>query len=193
VEVYRHFPHPDPLEAARAAVVAANRYVVDVARSVPARRGMGTTLTALMLVQDQAVVAHVGDSRLYRLRDGELRQMTVDHTWVEMAVRQGVCSREDAEAHPNRHVILRAIGADPTVEVDVAATELRPGDRFLLCSDGVTNHVGDGELARLLAENGPSEAAWRAISLARLDGGSDNATVAVVRVDALIETGETAG
>jgi len=186
VDVYRHFPNPEPQAAATAAVIAANRYVVDVARAVPSRRGMGTTLSALMLVQDQAIVAQVGDSRVYRLRDGGLTPLTTDHTWVEEVVRTGVMARADAEVHPYRHMLQRAIGADATVEPDVFTYDLRAGDRFFICSDGVTNHVADDEIARILADFGPSEGAWRTVALARQGGGSDNATVAIIHVEELI-------
>lgn len=186
VDAYRQFPNPDPLSAATAAVTAANRYVVDVGRAVPSRRGMGCTLSAVMLVQDRAVIAHVGDSRVYRWRDGTLEQLTQDHTWVENMVRTGALPRAEAEAHPYRHMLLRAIGTEATVESDVFWVDLRADDRFFVCSDGVTNHVSDDQIGALLAGFGPSEAAWRAISLARQGGGSDNATVAITYVTDMV-------
>ncbi|MCW5936444.1 MAG: Stp1/IreP family PP2C-type Ser/Thr phosphatase [Fimbriimonadaceae bacterium] len=185
LDVYYSHPSQEPEAAIRAAVSAANRFVVDVARAVPSRRGMGTTLSALMLVQDQGYIAQVGDSRVYRLRDGELQQLTHDHTWVEDMVRLGAISREEAERHPNRHALTRAIGAEESGEPDVLTFALQEGDVYLLCSDGLTNHVKDAEIFQVLSECGPSEASWRLVSSALIDGGSDNTTLIVVRVDAL--------
>ncbi|MBX3111553.1 MAG: serine/threonine-protein phosphatase [Fimbriimonadaceae bacterium] len=186
IDVYRN--HTAETEAAlRGAVAAANRFVHDVGRSVPSRRGMGSTLSALVLLQDQGYIAQVGDSRVYRLRDGETQQLTVDHTWVEETVRAGMMDRASAEASPYRHMITRAIGPEPDVIPDIFQMTLVRGDVFMLCSDGVTNHVGDAEIHQLLADHGPSEAAWRLVGAALVGGGSDNATVVVVRVDDVVE------
>lgn len=184
IDVYRSHPSREAGVACRAAITAANRYVVDVARAIPSRRGMGTTLSALLLVQDRAVIGQVGDSRVYRLRDGELLQITTDHTWVEDMVRLGT-PRDQAESHQNRHMITRAIGADGDVTPDIIDLDLQKDDQFMICSDGVTNHVGDDEIQRILSEFGPSEAAWRLVESALLGGGSDNATVIVVAVEAM--------
>jgi protein phosphatase len=185
IDVYRNHPAEDPAEAARSAVAAANRFVLDVARAVPSRRGMGTTLSALMIVQEKAIVAQVGDSRVYRLRDGGLTQITVDHTWVEETVAMGVMPREDAERHQYRHVLTRAIGTEPDIKTDVFIDEVQARDVYFLCSDGVTNHVTDDEIADTLGKMGPAEAAWGLVGRALVGGGSDNATVIVVHVDAL--------
>lgn len=187
IDVYLNHPASDPGVAATAAIHAANRFVRDVGLSVPSRRGMGTTLSALLLVQDQAWIAHVGDSRVYRLRDGALDQLTRDHTWVEDAVRSGVMSREEAEAHAYRHVITQAIGTEAEVTPDVFTTDLQPGDRFLLCSDGLNNHVNDDAIRAHLADYGIAEACWRLVNLALAEGGSDNCTVMVVAVDAITQ------
>ncbi len=186
IDVYRNHPSEDPETAARSAVVAANRFVVDVSRTVPGRQGMGTTLSALLLVQDEAVVVQVGDSRVYRSREGQTTQLTTDHTWVEETVQMGVMSREEAEAHRFRHVITRAIGTEDSVTPDVFREPLLPGDTFLVCSDGVTNHVPDDKINQVLATMTPSAAAWKLVAEALVGGGSDNATVIVVRVDALL-------
>ncbi|MBS1723186.1 MAG: Stp1/IreP family PP2C-type Ser/Thr phosphatase [Armatimonadetes bacterium] len=187
IDVYLNHPATEPEAALRAAVGAANRFVVDVARAVPSRRGMGTTLSALVLLQDQGFIAQVGDSRIYRLREGAIEQLTVDHTWVEEMVRAGVMSREEAELHPNRHMILRAIGAEGDVEPDIFTFGLRESDIYVVCSDGLTNHVGDDDIARIAGENGPSEAAWKLVSAALVGGGSDNTTCIVVRLDELTD------
>lgn len=186
IEVYRNHPSEDPAEAALSAVHAANRYVLDVARAVPSRKGMGCTLSAVMIVQDRAIIAQVGDSRVYRLRDGELAQITTDHTWVEETVASEMMSREEAEKSQYRHVLTRAIGTEQDVKVDVFDEIVEPGDVYLICSDGLTNHVGNDTIAEQLLK-GPSEAVWDLVDLALADGGSDNTTAVVVRVDALEE------
>lgn len=185
IEVYLHHPSSDIAEAARSAVVAANRFVLDVGRTVSQRRGMGTTLSGLLLVQDVAWIVQVGDSRVYRLRDGELERLTRDHTWFDEVVRTNLMSPKLAANHPNRHMLLRAIGAEDLCEPDVEPNEAKVGDTYLLCSDGLLNHASDEEIHRILSSHAPSEAAWRLVSHALVGGGSDNCTVLIVRVDAL--------
>lgn len=185
LDVYLSHPSPEPKVASQAAISAANRFVLDVARAIPSRKGMGTTLTALALIQDRFLIGHVGDSRAYRLRAGALEQLTDDHTFVEESVRQGTTTREEAENSPYRHMLTRAIGAEDGMVPDFYEGELEVEDCFLLCSDGVTNHVSDDQLHRFLSEFGPSEAAWKIVNAALAGGGSDNATVLVVRIDSL--------
>lgn len=181
IDVYRS--HLGDTEAAiRGAIHAANRYTHEVQLMDPKKRGMGTTLSALVLAQDKAFVGQVGDSRVYRLREGSVEQLTTDHTWVEETVRAGVMSREDAEASQYRHVITRAIGPEADVEPDVFQFEIHADDVFMICSDGVTNHVNDSEIGRILSENSPSEAAWKIVGAALVGGGTDNATCIVVKV-----------
>lgn len=186
IDVYRSHPSTDPVEAARAAALAANRFVLDVSRAIPSRRGMGTTLSALMLVQDSAVIAHVGDSRIYRLRAGELSQLTDDHTWVEETVKAGMMSREDAELSQYRHAITRAIGSEDSLSPDVFKVDLQSQDYFFICSDGITNHVEPLAIEQTLRESGPSAAVWSLVNQALAGGGSDNATGIAVRIDALL-------
>lgn len=185
IDVYLHHPASEADTAMRAAVVAANRFVTDVSRAVPARRGMGTTLSALILLQNKAFTVQIGDSRIYRLRNGELLQMTVDHTWVEEMTRNGLMSREEAENHPRKHMLTRAIGVEGDIQPDIELHDLKPGDQYLLCSDGLINHVGDGAIAQALSTLAPSEAVWKLVGQALTGGGSDNCTVLVVRVDEL--------
>lgn len=185
LEAYYGFPGLDTEAALRSAVAGANRLVLDVARAVPSRRGMGCTISALVLVQDTGYIAQVGDSRVYRLRRGALELLTVDHTWVEQMVLHGSLTREQAESHPNRHTLLRAVGTEADAEPDLYTFLLEPGDTYLVCSDGVTGHVGDEELRRLLESGGPSEAARTVVTAALLGGGSDNATCVVARVDSI--------
>lgn len=185
IDVYLNHPAADPVAAMVAAVVAANRFVLDNARTFPKRRGMGTTLTALILLQDQAYSVNVGDSRIYRSRQGELLRMTMDHTVIEEYVKAGLLTPEQAEVHPHKHVLTRAVGGDAEVRPDVEVFDLKAGDTFLLCSDGVINHVNDDAIGETLRSKAPAEAAWSLVGQALLGGGSDNTTVLVVRVDAL--------
>jgi protein phosphatase len=185
IDVYLNHPSADPMAAMSAAVQAANRFVLDNARTFPKRRGMGTTLTALILLQDQAYAVNVGDSRIYRLRNGELLRLTMDHTVIEEYVRAGLLTPEQAAVHPQKHVLTRAIGGDTDVRPDFEVHELKAGDTFLLCSDGVINHVDDDHLGELLRGRSPADAAWNIVGHALLGGGTDNTTVLIVRVDAL--------
>jgi protein phosphatase len=185
IDVYLNHPAADPVSALTAAVTAANRFVLDNARTFPKRRGMGTTLTAVVLIQDKAYTVNVGDSRVYRLRQGELLRLTMDHTVIEEYVKSGMLTPEQAAVHPHKHVLTRAIGGDAEVRPDIEVHDLKPGDTFLLCSDGVVNHLNDDQLGELMRSKSPSEAAWAIVGHALLGGGSDNTTVMVVRVDSL--------
>lgn len=187
---YLHYPSSDPEAAARTAVALANRFVLEVARTIPSRRGMGTTLSALLLIQDRAMVVQVGDSRIYRLRGEALERLTEDHTWVEEVVKAGIMVREDAEIHQNRNMLMRAIGVDEadSSRPDIFWYDLQPGDVFLLCSDGLTNHASDEQIGEYLKSD-PSDAAWKLVDAALAGGGSDNCTVLIVRVDRLESLG----
>jgi len=188
IDVYLNHPASDPMQAMAAAVQAANRFVLDNARTFPKRRGMGTTLVALVLIQDRAYSVNVGDSRIYRLRNGELLRLTVDHTVIEEYVKLGMLTQEQAEVHPHKHVLTRAIGAED-VRADIEEHDVREGDTFLLCSDGIINHVNDDAIGETLRQRTPSDAAWSLVGQALLGGGSDNATVLIVRVDELQAVG----
>lgn len=183
---YLHHESADPEEAARTAVSHANRFVRDAALAIPVRRGMGCTLSALMLVQDRAITAQVGDSRVYRLRDGELAQLTAEHTYVEELVARGLMDRETASRDPRSHVLTRAIGVEDAVQPEILTHDLLPKDVFLLCSDGVTNLVSDERIGEILRLS-PSEAAWTLVNEALQAGGHDNATAVVVRVDDVVK------
>lgn len=172
------------------AVAEANAAVFAKASANLDMRGMGTTLTAAALVDDHtALFGHVGDSRAYLMRDGGVTQVTEDHSLVEQLVREGRLSPEEAVNHPQRAIITRALGVDPEVEVDTYRVDLRPGDRLLLCSDGLTNMVVDSEIAGVLRQGGgPQRAAETLVEMANRAGGDDNITVVVI--DAL---GDAAG
>jgi protein phosphatase len=169
------------------AVKTANRTVWNLAEANSDQRGMGTTLTAIALVdeggEDRLAIVNVGDSRAYLLQQGQLEQLTEDHSLVEQLVREGQLTPEEAQVHPQRSIITRALGLDPDVEVD--SWELTPykGDRLLLCSDGLTNEVSDDDIASTLRTvSDPEEAAKQLVDAARNHGGNDNITCVVVDV-----------
>lgn len=189
---YYDHPAADPQAALREAILEANDYIYALAQAIPERSGMGTTLVAALFIEDQVVIAHVGDSRAYLLREGSLRQVTVDHSWVEEQVRAGVLTREEAELSPFRNVITRSIGATPNVLPDFYEEKCQEGDTWLLCSDGLTGHVEDSEIASILERHAPSEAARQLVELANARGGRDNITVFVLSVRAVVPYEEAA-
>ena len=170
-----------------AAVEQANRAVWDRALSDPALRGMGTTLVAMALVdvdgEERLSIVNVGDSRIYLLRQGELEQLTTDHSLVQELVDTGELSEAEAEIHPQRNVLTRALGVDPSVAVDDLEVLPVKGDRYLLCSDGLPREVSDAQMASTLRRlSNPNDVARELVALARAHGGSDNITVVVVDV-----------
>lgn len=166
------------------AIEAANAKVFAKAQTDPDMRGMGTTVTAVQFDEETALVGHVGDSRAYLLRDGDLTQVTEDHSLVEELVREGRLSREEAAVHPQRSIITRALGVDESVDVDVYEIDLRPADRILVCSDGLTSMVRDEEIARMLrGETDPQATAHQLVDAANRAGGEDNITVLVIDVE----------
>lgn len=182
IRSYYSDSHPDVERSLQKAVREANSYVVDVARTIPGRSGMGATLTAAVVRDDDLFIAQVGDSRCYLLRGGEFQQITEDHSWVAEQVRSGTMTLEEAEASPFRNVITRSMGGAPEVEADISAVKIQVGDRFLLCSDGLSGMVPHHEMAELLAQGSPSVAAWNLIDRANQYGGKDNVTAFVLHV-----------
>ncbi len=163
------------------AVLRANRNVLTAAKTGN-RHGMGATLTAVFVRGGEAYIAEVGDSRGYLLRKGRLRQITRDQSLVQLLVDQGVLSEEEARHSPSKNVILQAVGLSEDVRVAIARLELRRGDRFLLCSDGVSNAVSDDELREILTGSDPRAACDQMIALANERGGDDNQTAIVADV-----------
>lgn len=170
----------------RHALNEGNRKICDSVAGRAEWRGMGTTMVALLHVRDRAVIGHVGDSRAYLLRDGSLRRLTSDHSWVNEQVKLGLLSEEEAQHHPMRNIVTRALGNQDAVEVDVTAEEIRPGDVFALCSDGLNGMVIDDEIERILASQAavPQNACRALVERANANGGEDNVTVIVLRFDA---------
>ena len=146
--------------------------------------GMGTTMTALWSGDEHILLGHVGDSRAYLYMNGRLRQISEDHSVVGDMLRAGAITEEEAFHHPYRNVITRAVGTDDTVRVDTVRVLKSPGSRWLLCSDGLTDLVRDGEIADTLAELDGKEAVDRLVELALLNGGKDNVSVLLLEVDA---------
>ena len=174
----------EPAEAQLAEIVRdANRRIYDLAVADESRRGMGTTLTLAKVHDGEVSLAHVGDSRAYRLRDGELEQLTRDHSLVAELERSGQITAEAAEHHPQRSIITRALGPEPDVEVDTYTLSGREGDVFLICSDGLTSMVSDSEVASVVRSAGSlDEAADALVLAANQSGGKDNITVILFRL-----------
>ena len=167
------------------AVVAANERVWGLAQEDPELEGMGTTVVAFHLdAERRGTVAHVGDSRAYRYRNGQLEPLTTDHSVVAEMQRRGLLSADEAAVHPRRNEILRSIGVLPEVEVDVAEVEVLGGDRYVLCSDGLSGVVKDDEIAAIVQTKSPDEAVGDLIDLANERGGPDNITVQILSIPA---------
>jgi protein phosphatase len=173
-----------PLTRVRDAMRTANRAILAKVSEVPYLQGMGTTLAAVWLQRGRAVFAHVGDSRIYLLRDRRLSLLTMDHSYVCELVFRRRLSADAARTHPNRHVILRALGVDPPCEPDVGELRLEPQDVLVLCTDGLTGAVADEELAEMLdkGRSDLSRTASALIDCANARGGYDNVTVVLLRM-----------
>ena len=165
------------------AVEKANEKVMRAVQNRPELKGMGTTVVAALFDADRATLVHVGDSRAYLFRDGELRRLTDDHSWVQEQVNAGILSEDEAKSHPLKNVVTRALGGAAHVSVDLIEVPVRPGDRFLLCSDGLTGMVPDEDLFAHFRTDGVIEKTVRAlIDTANDRGGVDNITAIVVEV-----------
>ncbi len=177
-----------PLGSLEDAIREANRRILAAAKSDERLSGMGTTVVALRFggteSEPAAEISHVGDSRAYLLRDGELKPITEDHSLVAELVRSGDLTRDEASEHPQKNLITRALGAEVEVEVDTTVLPIRSGDRFILCSDGLSDMIPETRMLDLLtfSPEGPEKAAQTLVSAALEAGGTDNVTVVVVDV-----------
>jgi serine/threonine protein phosphatase PrpC len=193
VESFRDGLH-DGADAERslvAQVEQANAHINELSHANAEHAGMGTTITAVYVGEQDVSIAHVGDSRAYCLREGELLRLTDDHSLVDELIREGKLTPEEAEEHPQRSVITRALGPEPNVEVDVRSFRGRPGDVYLVCSDGLTTMLGEGELQLLLLSNEPlSNAGETLIAAANAAGGKDNITVILLRLEEVLTESE---
>ena len=174
-------------ESLRAALQQANAYIFDAARAIPDRAGMGTTMTALVIRGEEAFIAQVGDSRCYLLRGRDISQITDDHSWVYEQVKRGALTEEEALTSPFRNVITRSLGNSPNVDVDVFTQEIKAGDQFLLCSDGLSGEVNAQEMREAMEKGSPSQAAQDLVDLAIERGARDNTTVLILAVRDIIK------
>ena len=184
--VARQADSPDPGETVLAAAREANERIYTTQRQNPELSGMGSTLTVLHMRDRMYFIAQVGDSRAYLLRDGRLEQLTRDHSLVWHLYESGVLRKDELSSHPQKNLITRSIGPHPAVEIDLERGNLRDGDLFLLCSDGLTDVVTDDGIRRILSEAGspPDKLSDKLVAAANAAGGPDNVTVIVVRVEA---------
>lgn len=165
------------------ACAEANRQVYDMAGSNPDCQGMGTTLVGALVLPGSACIVNVGDSRCYHISGGVARQVTEDHSYVHMLVLRGDITPEEARRHPQRNYITRAVGVDSEVECDLRRVSLRPGDRLLLCSDGLTNVLEDSVLAACSgSEEDPVEAVRALVELTLEQGAPDNVTAVLAEI-----------
>jgi serine/threonine protein phosphatase PrpC len=173
-----------PVDRVKRSFTLANKRILDHVAVHPDHTGMGCTAEILAISGEDIIIGHIGDSRTYRLRNGELRQLTVDHSLVQEQIKKGVISATDARTHAMRHVILRALGAKETVELDILKGKGIVGDIFLLCSDGLTDMVDDAAMQNALNQGGDLQTQTdRLIALAKAAGGKDNITVVLVKVE----------
>jgi PPM family protein phosphatase len=174
----------------REALRAANRHIYQISRNGLGQQGMGTTLTVALIVGGRPYIASVGDSRAYLLRASTfsagralIAQLTADHSVAAQLIEAGRITPEQARAHPQRSLLYRTIGAEPTVDIDTVSVRVKPGDRILLCSDGLVEYVSDDELAQIaLRQPEPATACARLLALANQRGGTDNSSVVIAYV-----------
>ena len=174
-------PEPHNEDILKKVIMKSNAAILREAANNPEYKGMGTTATILHIYKDRAYYAHVGDSRIYRLKNNILEQITQDHSYVENLVRKGEITPSEARVHPMKNFLTQAVGAVPEVEVDTASFSVNIGDIFLLCTDGLTNMVDDKKITEiLLSSENPAE---KLIQAALDNGGADNVSVIVVEVE----------
>jgi PPM family protein phosphatase len=162
-------------------ILDANQAVYGESVKYTGNHGMGTTLIITVIIGKIMYVGHVGDSRLYMIRNDEISQITVDHSYIEELVRNGSLTREEADKHPSKHIITRALGCSEELEVDTYICEMEENDLFVLCTDGLTNMLDEDEIKRIACSNPPMEACEELVNSANSNGGEDNITVIVIK------------
>jgi serine/threonine protein phosphatase PrpC len=170
-------------EKIKYAVRLAGKRIYERAQADPEFRGMGTTAVILLFRRGMAYLAHVGDSRGYLIRGGEITQRTEDHSWVNEQIKAGLITPETAKHHRFRNIITRSLGFQEEVEIDTQVLRAEPGDLYLLCSDGLSNLVEDAEMCEMLVENSFQETLHMLVEIACQRGGDDNITAVIARVD----------
>lgn len=177
-----HAAGPDLEGVLTDAVKQANATIYQESQKRPEYRGMGTTITSILVDNSQATIAHVGDSRAYLVRDGAIKQITEDHSWVNEQVKAGFITSEEARTHRLKNVITRSLGHEKEVQVDIVRLDLKGDDRYLLCSDGLSNMVTDAEIRDVVARLDMLEALKVLVDLANERGGFDNITAVLIHI-----------
>lgn len=176
----RNFSLADIEHVLRSAVERTNQTVYSLATSQPGYSGMGTTVVVCIVREGHAHIAHIGDSRAYLVRQRVLKQLTTDHSLVQELLDKGRITEAEAEDHPRKNILTRALGTDPVVEVDTMSVQLQKGDTLMMCTDGISNHVDRQELLELISDNPPESACMEIIRVANSRGGFDNMTILIV-------------
>jgi len=184
LHVYGHEPSSDPGAALVKGLLEAHHRIRQYAETHPELQGMGTTCTAMALLGHHLFVAHVGDSRLYLLRRGTIQRLTHDHSYVGRLVESGILRSEEAESHPQRHILTAALGAGTELSPEALAEPLvvQSGDSLVLCTDGLWSQISEKELLGVVSSHGPAAACMELVRIARDRGGPDNITLQILRV-----------
>ena len=167
------------LKLVKEAMPYANKVVYEKSKEIKELEGMGTTLEICLIYNNRAYIGHVGDSRIYRLRKGIMRRLTKDHSYVQQLIEDGKITREEANTHPKKNMLTKALGCMPYVEPDIRARNIEKGDIFMMCSDGLTNMVSEEDICETIKEN-PQTAADELVKQANNAGGYDNITVVII-------------
>ena len=167
----------------REAFRLANACLIETQKADPSLMGMGTTMTVMWHHKDKAILGHVGDSRAYRLRDGVLTRLTNDHSVINEMITQGIITPQEAKVHPYRHVITRAVGTEPLLEIDVSVHDTLKGDKYLVCSDGLTEYLDDERIRAVLLNKSIEGAAETMLREVLSLGGLDNVTIVIAEVE----------
>lgn len=176
------FSKEDTLSGIKKLMEEANRTVFLKAAETQENFGMGTTFIASVILNNVLYIGHIGDSRVYLIREGRIQRLTTDHSYIEELVRNGSLTREEAENHPKKNIITRALGCEEEALVDTLSIGIEDGDIFVLCTDGLTNMLKEDEILAIISSNGePKDACRELVSLANEKGGDDNITVIVIK------------
>lgn len=167
------------LKLVKDATIYANMVVYDKSKEIKELEGMGTTLEICLIYNNKAYIGHIGDSRIYRLRKGIMRKLTKDHSYVQQLVEDGKITREEADTHPKKNMLTKALGCTPYVEPDLRARNIEKDDILIMCSDGLTNMLKEEQICKIIQDN-PQTAADELIKKANESGGYDNITVVII-------------
>ncbi len=180
---YFSIPKDNIAEALKQAFQGTNEHIYHYSKNSPEHEGMGTTCVALVLKDNHAYIGNMGDSRIYRITKRKIMQLTQDHSKVAEMVRRGILTKEEAKVHPERSLLYRALGTKPVAEVDIINNiDLKNDEYFLMCTDGLYNHVSEKEIQRLVLANEPESGCKALVNLANERGGQDNITLQIIHV-----------